>query len=46
MSVDKRAEMIGAIQEKLGETGKIRILVHSIAKGNLKPMHDDENPVL
>jgi len=46
ISVEKRTDMIGAIGEKLGETGKIRVMVHSIAKGNLKPMHDDENPVL
>jgi len=46
MSVEKRTDMIGAIEEKLGETGKIRVMVHSIAKGNLKPMLDGENPVL
>ena len=46
MSVEKREAMIVAIQEKLGEDGKIRMLIHSIAKGNLKPMLDDENPVL
>jgi enoyl-[acyl-carrier protein] reductase I len=46
MSAEKRETMIAAIQEKLGEAGKIRMLIHSIAKGNLKPMHDDEKPVL
>lgn len=46
MSAEKRADMIEAIQEKLGEEGKIRILIHSIAKGNLKPMLDNEKTVL
>jgi enoyl-[acyl-carrier protein] reductase III len=46
MSAEKRADMIEAIQEKLGEAGKIRMLIHSIAKGNLKPMIADEKPVL
>jgi enoyl-[acyl-carrier protein] reductase I len=30
------------LQRLLGETGKISILVHSIARGNLKPMNPDE----
>ena len=46
MSAEKREIMIAAIQENLGEAGKIRVLIHSIAKGNLKPMLDDEKPVL
>ncbi len=46
MSVEKRANMIEGIQEKLGEEGKIRVLIHSIAKGNLKPMLADDKPVL
>jgi len=46
MSAEKRLEVIDTIQEKLSKAGKIRILVHSIAKGNLKPMLDDEKPVL
>ena len=46
MSAEKRETMIATIQEKLGEEGKIRVLLHSIAKGNLKPMLDDAKPVL
>ena len=46
MSVEKRTVIIKQIQEKLGEKGKIRILLHSIAKGNLKPMIADERPAL
>ena len=46
MSAEKRETMIAAIQEKLGGEGKIRVLLHSIAKGNLKPMLDAAKPVL
>jgi enoyl-[acyl-carrier protein] reductase III len=38
MSVEKREIIIEEIKEKLGENGKIKLLLHSIAKGNLKPM--------
>jgi enoyl-[acyl-carrier protein] reductase I len=46
MSVEKRTEMIDNIVVKLGEKGKIRLLLHSIAKGNLKPMVADEGTAL
>lgn len=46
MSVEKRTVMIETIKAKLGKEGKIRALVHSIAKGNLKPMIADERPAL
>lgn len=46
ISVEKRGIMIQDIQEKLGEEGKIRVLLHSIAKGNLKPMIADDNAAL
>lgn len=46
MSVEKRQDMLLTIREHLGETGKIRTLIHSIAKGNLKAMTGDENQVL
>ena len=46
MSVEKRAGIMKAIQEKLGKAGKIKLLLHSIAKGNLKPMIAGENPGL
>lgn len=35
----KRAEMIRNISQNLPPGSKIKVLVHSIAKGNLKPMH-------
>lgn len=39
---DKREELVEKIKELLGESGKIRTLLHSIAKGNLKPMIGEE----
>jgi enoyl-[acyl-carrier protein] reductase I len=46
MSVEKRELMLQEIQKRLGKTGKIRLLLHSIAKGNLKPMIANEIPTL
>jgi enoyl-[acyl-carrier protein] reductase III len=46
MSVEKREAIVQDIQEKLGSEGKIRVLLHSIAKGNLKPMIADEGASL
>ena len=42
----KRKEIIIGIKKEIGEKGRIRLLLHSIAKGNLKPMIDDEIQVL
>lgn len=42
---EKRAALIEDLQEEL-EGGKIKTLVHSVAKGNLKPMTSDDSPVL
>lgn len=42
---EKRAKVIQEIESELVNQ-KIRVLVHSIAKGNLKPMHSDANQVL
>jgi len=35
---DKRNEVLNSLKEKLGIQGKIKVLLHSIARGNLKPM--------
>ena len=43
---ENRAEMIEVLKRDLGEKGKVRTLVHSIAKGNLKPMVSDNKPNL
>ena len=41
----KRNDLIAQIKTKIGE-GNLKCMVHSIAKGNLKAMLDDENPEL
>ena len=46
MSVEKRESILQEIKQKLGEKGKVRVLLHSIAKGNLKPMIANERPAL
>ncbi|WP_044401058.1 SDR family NAD(P)-dependent oxidoreductase [Lacinutrix sp. Hel_I_90] len=43
---EKRNAIISELKVLLGVEGKIRTLVHSVAKGNLKPMLDDEKPTL
>lgn len=43
---EKQQDIIVELSQYLGENGKIRTLVHSIAKGNLKPMIDDSKPSL
>lgn len=43
---DKRQLVIEELKDKLGSTGKVKVLVHSIAKGNLKPMVSEDKPIL
>ncbi|KPA12474.1 short-chain dehydrogenase [Candidatus Magnetomorum sp. HK-1] len=46
LNSDKRKDILDQLSEVLGETGKIRMLLHSIAFGNLKllaPFHSPEN---
>ena len=45
IKTDSRKEILQALQHKTGP-GKIRCLLHSIAKGNLKAMASDTEPVL
>ena len=46
INAEKRLEFISTLKEYLGEEGNIRTLVHSIAKGNLKPMLNNESATL
>ena len=46
LNTERRTQVISILKEKLDQKGKIRTFVHSIAKGNLKPMTSDEAPVL
>jgi enoyl-[acyl-carrier protein] reductase III len=43
---EKRKEIISRIKKEMGEKGKIRVFLHSIAKGNLKPMLNNKTQVL
>ena len=46
LNADKRATVLSTLQEKLSKNGKIKTLIHSIAKGNLKPMVSGESQTL
>jgi enoyl-[acyl-carrier protein] reductase I len=43
---ENRSQIISEIKKKLKPGEKIRVLVHSIAKGNLKPMISENDPTL
>jgi len=43
---EKRKSTLQEVQETLGEDGQIKLLVHSIAKGSLKPMYTDGGATL
>ena len=46
INAEKRLKIISELQQYIGQEGKIRTLVHSIAKGNLKPMIEKNGPTL
>jgi enoyl-[acyl-carrier protein] reductase I len=43
---EKRDEVVMALKSLFGEQAKVRTLLHSVAKGNLKPMVSNEKPIL
>lgn len=43
LNAEKREIILAQLQQVLANVGKIRVLVHSIAKGNLKPMLSDND---
>jgi len=43
---ESRTEIIEKISNKLSNKCRINVLVHSVAKGNLKPMVSEDNPSL
>lgn len=43
---ESRRKVISDLNKNTGSEGRVRILLHSIARGNLKPMADDKNAVL
>ena len=46
VNAEKRKQTIDKISEKFKDIHKIKVVIHSIAKGNLKPMVSDENQIL
>ncbi|SIS70769.1 NAD(P)-dependent dehydrogenase, short-chain alcohol dehydrogenase family [Zobellia uliginosa] len=46
VNAERRRETIEEVKRVLSPSGKIKVLVHSIAKGSLKPMLSDEGPGL
>ena len=46
LKVEKRGEIIDELKQSMGNKGRIRVLIHSIAKGNLKPMVSNDTPTL
>lgn len=44
--VEKRNEILSELKSTIGTRGCIRTLVHSVAKGNLKPMLSEDKPTL
>jgi enoyl-[acyl-carrier protein] reductase I len=43
LNTEKQMEILSALKSVLGKKAKVRCLVHSIAKGNLKPMTGEQN---
>ncbi len=39
LNAEARDAVVDSLTTSMGENGTVRVLVHSIAKGNLKPMH-------
>jgi enoyl-[acyl-carrier protein] reductase I len=46
LKATNRDEILHELKTIIGENGRIRVLVHSIAKGNLKPMIDEGSGTL
>jgi enoyl-[acyl-carrier protein] reductase I len=46
LNPDRRTDIINSLKTKLNNKASIRILIHSIARGNLKPMTSSESPTL
>ncbi|MEJ1221825.1 SDR family oxidoreductase [Sediminicola sp. 1XM1-17] len=45
-NLERRTATIKEIYEEMGQNGKVKVLVHSIAKGNLKPMQSADGTAL
>lgn len=38
-----KADILNSLKQEMGSSGRVKCLLHSVAKGNLKPMADGEN---
>ncbi|MCF6297613.1 MAG: SDR family oxidoreductase [Flavobacteriaceae bacterium] len=45
-NIDKRKEIINRLEEVLNKVSCVKVLIHSVSKGNLKPMVSKNSPVL
>ena len=43
---ESRNDILNSLKESMGQIGSVRVLVHSIAKGNLKPMNATQDNTL
>lgn len=46
LNSEKRTEMLVSLQHEMGEKGRVRCILHSVAKGNLKQIHHPGGPEL
>lgn len=46
LNAAKRPEIVAQIQQNLPEGHQLKVLVHSVAKGTLKPMYSENGPTL
>ena len=46
LNADKRAAIILDMQQQLPERHQIKVMIHSVAKGTLKPMYSENRPTL
>lgn len=46
LKAEKRGHVLEELQQQMGNAGKVRVLVHSIAKGNLKAMVEEDAATL
>ncbi|SFD76015.1 enoyl-[acyl-carrier protein] reductase I [Chitinophaga sp. CF118] len=46
INAEKRGEILVQLKEQMGDAGRVRCLLHSIARGNLKAMISESGPIL
>ena len=46
LNPEKRTEIIQDLKNRIADKGSLRVMIHSIARGNLKPLTSNESPTL